>query len=225
MTQSRTPTLAEVITAAVDARLPGLRVSLPGKVLAYDPTTQTADVQPLLMELAKTEEGADLLEQLPVVPKVPVVFPGAGGFRVTFPVQVGDSVLLVFADRSLDVWQSKGGLVDPIDTRRHDLADAVAIVGLRDLAHAFSSAPTDRMTIGKDGGPTIEITPTTVELGPTVAGYAGARVGRVGDAVSVLIPHGTVITPTAPAAGSPISVASDITVTGTITAGAPGVKA
>lgn len=161
---NRTPTLAEVIRRALDARLADVRVALPARVEKYDAAKQVVDVLPLLQERAVGEDGAELVESLPVVPNVPVVFPGAGGFRVTFPVQPGDTVLLVFSDRSLDVWQAKGGEVDPVDLRRHHLADAVAIPGLRDLAHPLASAPTDRLSLGKDGGRTVEITNSDVIL-------------------------------------------------------------
>jgi hypothetical protein len=98
------------------------------------------------------EEGNEQFEALPVIPRVPVVFPGANGFRVTFPIVAGDTVLLVFADRSIDAWLDRGVLVEPTDARSHDLADAIAIPGLRSFRTPLSSAPTDAMSLGSDTG-------------------------------------------------------------------------
>jgi hypothetical protein len=70
-------------------------------------------------------------ESLPVITDVPVVFPGAGDYSVTFPIAKGDTVLLIFAEGSLDQWLTKGGEVDPQDDRRFSLTDAIAIPSLR----------------------------------------------------------------------------------------------
>lgn len=56
-------------------------------------------------------------------------------------VSVGDTGLLVFCDDSLDVWLSKGGLVDPLDDRHHALSDAVFVPGLRPFSNPVSVPP------------------------------------------------------------------------------------
>jgi hypothetical protein len=165
MTETATPTLATVITGAIGAHMRGVRVALPARVEAYDAATQQVSAQPLVHEGFLDETGARQADRLPVVNGVPVVFPGAGGFRVTFPIAAGDTVLLVFASSSIDRWLALGGEVDPLDDRRHDISDAIAIPGLRDFAHALTSAPTGTMSLGKDGGPTIEISASDVRIG------------------------------------------------------------
>jgi hypothetical protein len=45
------------------------------------------------------------------------------------PVDVGDYVLLLFNEKSIDSFSQIGGLVDPDDMRKHDLTDAVALPG------------------------------------------------------------------------------------------------
>jgi hypothetical protein len=57
---------------------------------------------------------------------------------LVMPISVGDPGLLVFADGSLDVWLSHGGLVDPLNDRHHALSDAVFIPGLRSFNNAIS---------------------------------------------------------------------------------------
>lgn len=163
---SRSPQgLAEVINHALDMRLADVRVSLPGKVTRYDSSKQMVDVQPLIKQAYYDETETRQVESMPVIPNVPLMFQGAGGFRMTFPVEVGDKVLIVFSSSSLDKWLESGGEVDPNDDRQFSLADAVAIPGLRDFAHPLESAPTDRMTIGKDDGAQVQITDSEVLLG------------------------------------------------------------
>jgi hypothetical protein len=163
------PTLAQVLDAALTRRQGELHTALPGRVESYDAEKQVADVQPLVQALALAEDGTRSAVSLPVLPAVPVVFPGGGGYRATYPLAKGDTVLLVFAEASLDAWQPRGGVVAPPDTRRHHLADCVAIAGLHDDAHAWTGAATDAATWGKDGGPQVVARSGGIELGGDAA--------------------------------------------------------
>lgn len=162
---TRNTTLQDLLARFRESLLADLHTSLPGKVVRYDAATQKADVQPLIKERYADENGAAQSRDLPVIPAVPVQFPGSGGYRITFPVTVGDTGLIVFSEASLDKWLVSGGTVDPADDRRHDLTDAVFLPGLRDFGHALASAPTDRATFGKDDGLQIHITPSLVNVG------------------------------------------------------------
>lgn len=156
---SETPTWAEVIRTALEASQAGLHVSTPGIVESYDPATQTATVKPTLPRPSLTRDGYEFLD-LPVLPRVPVVFPRAGGFFLSFPVAKGDRVMLVFMDRSLDQWIELGREGDPRDGRTHDLSDAVALVGLYPVSEPLADAHAANMVLGKDGGGQIHLKPS-----------------------------------------------------------------
>jgi hypothetical protein len=141
------PSLAEVIRAFVREGAADLHVSIPAKVVRVELAKGLVDAQPLVKDLFEGQAVS-----VPVITNVPIVWPGAGGFRLTFPIAVGDTVLLVFSDRSLDLWLEKGGEVDPKDPRRHTLSDAIAIPGLRSFSAPWSGAAADGVTLGKDGG-------------------------------------------------------------------------
>jgi len=165
----QTPTLAGFVTNALDGRMRGVRVALPGVVQTYDPTTQTCSVQPLVQDGVYDESGTRIAERLPVVASVPVCFPGSGAFSVTWPVKPGDTVLLVFSSSSIDRWLALGGEVDPIDDRRHHITDAIAIPGLRDLGHVLPSSAVDPSAMvisGTSGG-----TPSLIATQATLAAF------------------------------------------------------
>lgn len=167
MSDQKTPQLSDVqLTLLARAKFE-IRVAMPAVVQAYDATKQTVDVQPLLQELQKNDDGTTQPVTLPVVPSVPVVFPGGGGFRVTFPIQQGDIVLLVCADRSIDRWSagSGGQPVDPVALTRHMLADAFAIPGVHPLGAPLQSAPTVGATLGQDNGLQVTFMPNHIEVG------------------------------------------------------------
>lgn len=171
--KARAYTLANVVDYRVERRLADVHTAIPARVLAYDATKQKVDVQPLVMVTYTDEDDQPVTVQLPVVTEVPVMFPGAGGYRITFPIkagdQDGDTVLLVFAEASIDVWLANGGTVDPRDDRRFHLTDGIALVGLRDFAHALASARSDAMTLGDDAGLQLHIDGSKVQIGTNVA--------------------------------------------------------
>ena len=166
---TRNTTLQDLLSRFRESLLADLHTSLPGKVVKYDAATQKADVQPLIKERYTDESGAAQARELPVIPAVPVQFPGSGGYRITFPVVAGDVGLIVFSEASLDKWLVSGGTVDPADDRRHDLTDAVFLPGLRDFGHALANAPTDRATFGKDDGLQIHVDGSKIRIGTTTA--------------------------------------------------------
>ena len=164
------PQLGEVIRDAIEAYLADTHTSLPGKIVSYNAALQQASVQPLIKRGWIDEEGNRQSDSLPVVNNVPIVFPGGGGFRITFPIQSGDTCLLVFSSGSLDTWLSKGGEVDPNDDRRHDLSDAIAIPGLRPFSSPLATAHAAMATVGSDAGVAqIHFNPAEVLIGGTGA--------------------------------------------------------
>ena len=166
---SRPSTLQDLLSRFRESLTADLHTSLPGKIVRYDATTQKADVQPLIKERYTDETGAMQSRDLPVIPAVPVQFPGAGGYRITFPIATDDTGLVIFSESSLDKWLVSGGTVDPSDERRHDLTDAVFLPGLRDFGHPLGSAPTDRATFGKDDGLQIHVDGSKIRIGTTTA--------------------------------------------------------
>lgn len=146
-------TLGEVLNLLRERTTRAIHVATMGEISSFDPATQLAAVKVLLKETDTDETGAEVVKSLGVLSDVPVQFPSAGGFSLTFPVAAGDPCLLVFTDRSLDKWLDTGAEVDPVDLRRHDLTDAVAILGVRARPQAIPSVDLTAITLGKDGQP------------------------------------------------------------------------
>jgi hypothetical protein len=213
-----TPSLAEVLQAALDNIKAQLHVAMPGTVVSYDEASQKANVQPQIKSLIIDQDGNEELLSLPELPSVPVVFPRGGGFFVSFPLQPGDQVLLVICDREINVWKSKGGDVSPQDPRTHHLADAVAIPGCYPFTDVLADAHASNMVLGKDGGAQVHIkTNGQVHIG---SGNADAWAAREGDDVQVTIPAGTFLV----SASGGVLNSSPVVVDGSITSGSSTVK-
>lgn len=122
---SETPNLDQIILMGVESRLLDLHTCLPGIVEKYNKTKNTIDVTPSLKRKYETGE----IVNLPVIMNVPIAFPRGGNFSLTYPIKKGDSVILIFSERSLDVWKKSGGIVDPQNPRKFNITDAFAIPG------------------------------------------------------------------------------------------------
>ncbi len=151
---SRSPTLAEVIRAAMDCRELEFHTSLPCRVEKIDKAGKFVDVKPLLRRRFVNPDGTEIDESLPVIPRVPIAWPRAGKFFVTFPIKPGDLVEVVITEASRDAFQASGGEeTDPDDFRRFDLSDAWAYPGGgHPDSNALKNFDPDDLVIGVDGG-------------------------------------------------------------------------
>lgn len=150
----------EAMRAAMDGRLSELWTAMPCIVESFDPSAETVSAQPAIRGRILQPDGSERPVTLPLLVDVPVIFPGAGGFTLTFPLHPGDECLVVFASRCIDSWWQSGGVGDPLETRQHDLSDGFALPGPRSKARALPGVSTEHVQLRSDDGATyIEIQP------------------------------------------------------------------
>lgn len=156
------PTLQRVMRMAHDTLMSNIHTSLPGKIIFYDKSTGLAQVQPLIKRKYKTSSMAS---ELPIISGVPVVFPRTTGAWVRLPIAAGDTVLLIFSERSIDRWIENGGMVDPETPERFSLNDAIAIPGLYAKPNAIEQKGADTSIEITNGSAFLEIkSDGTVEI-------------------------------------------------------------
>lgn len=127
-----------------------LRVAIPGIVESFDQDKQTVSVQPALTENIQVGEEAAKATALPILTDIPIYFPRANGYCITLPVVKGDECLLVFADMCIDGWWQSGGVQDQMETRRHDLSDAFALIGVTSQPRKVNAYSPDKLQIRTD---------------------------------------------------------------------------
>lgn len=141
--ENTSPSLADVIKQAINNTLKDTHTAIVGIVESFDPALQTVKVQPAIKRVFRKDNGDGTedrtSEPLPLLINVPVIFPRAGGYFLTFPIIKGDECLLIFSERSIDYWWTKSGVQDPGAFRQHDLSDAICFVGLSSKPNAISS--------------------------------------------------------------------------------------
>jgi hypothetical protein len=188
---SRSPEPEEVLRQAFAYFLGDTHTALPARVEEYYPDEQKIDAKPLIKRRVVGGDGSELLEELPIIPDVPVVFPRNANFFLTFPLAAGDLVLLVFVERSLDKWlASTGEDTDPDEFRMHDLSDAVALPGLYPFSSALKDVDKERMALGRDkDGMQIHIAADHVEI---TSGGSTLRVSGKGSSAELQLGDGAV---------------------------------
>ena len=103
-----------------------IRCCIPAIVQKYDSTNNTVECQPSIRERV-TLNGEEKFVAIPILINVPVAFPESSSGGIKFPLTPGDEVLVVFSDLSIDNFWLNSGIQNPIEARRHDLSDGIAI--------------------------------------------------------------------------------------------------
>jgi len=139
-------------------------VSLPVIIQSFDPVKCTCTAQPAIQALVRQKDGTQQYVNMPLLVDVPVCFPNAGDFVLTFPVAQGDEALIVFGDRCIDNWWNSSGIQPQVTTqgvgelRFHDLSDGFAIIGPFSKPNAPSGISTSTVQLRtKDGATYLEI--------------------------------------------------------------------
>lgn len=147
--------LASLIKQGVKNYSKEIHTAMPGIIESFNPELQTASVQPAIKRMFKTDDGeVELIspENLPLCINVPVIFPRGGGFSLTMPVKAGDECLLIFCERSIDLWHERGSVQEPLARRFHSFSDAVAYVGLSSKVNKIPDYDPENTVIKKDDG-------------------------------------------------------------------------
>ncbi|WP_396231112.1 Gp138 family membrane-puncturing spike protein [Acinetobacter baumannii] len=159
----RAPDLLSIIKDAVTEEILSLWTNLPCEVVSYDPEAVTVEVKPLIKVPVRTVDGSIEMIEIPILQDVPVMFPCAGGFTITHPINIGDECLVSFSSRNIDLWWQSGGVQNPFDTRHHDLSDGFAFFKPQSQAKKIKDISTDNLEIRADDNATkIQITPSGI---------------------------------------------------------------
>lgn len=102
-----------------------IHTALPGKVVSVNLQNGTAQIKPCGKYVTRDKKKLEY----PVLTEVPLVFPfsPAAGTGMVFPINIGDSCLIILSEVELDEWRSGAETEAPL---RYDLTSAVAIPGL-----------------------------------------------------------------------------------------------
>ena len=138
-------TQTELLEQAKNNAMMDVRVSMPARIVSFDPATKTASVEIGL----KMVNADDTQSDYPPLVDCPCLFTRGGGFHLVHPYKAGDKGIVLFSDRCFDGWFQAGQVAPPMDFRIHSMSDAYFIGGA-DCLDDVSPIVGNAMFIGKD---------------------------------------------------------------------------
>ena len=125
-----------------------------GVIQSFDASDQTATVQLAQQYIQNiAPDGTRTIGTFSPLLKVPVHFPSGGGYTLTFPIAGGDECIVLFNDREIDNWFQQGGTnSSPTSARLHDMADGLALVGIRSHPRSLGGVSTNSTQLRSDDG-------------------------------------------------------------------------
>lgn len=183
---------------AMEGHQSNVWTAMPCIVQTVDLAKMTVSCVIALQGRMEDQNGVLSFVNISPIQDVPIVFPSAGGFTITMPIQPGDEVLVIFAARCIDSWWQNGGYANiPMEYRMHDLSDGFAIPGPRSQPRVVSGISTNSCQLRLDDGSAyIELT-------------AAGKINLVGD-VTVTGKISATDEVTAMTAGTPIPLSTHI---------------
>lgn len=177
----RNTDIETLVSERIRAALVEVHTATAGRIVSYDAATQTATVQVSLDRQFEDDAGGTENVPIPPILDVPVLFPRAGGWALTFPVQPGDPCLVVFGERDMGGWKQNGAQAAPPTSRAHDYSDAVAILGLWPSSDPMAPAPSGTaLQLRNEAGTTkIDLSALGILL-QTAAAITAQATGNVG---------------------------------------------
>ena len=129
----------------------------------YTPLAQTVQVAINYQKsiLVRQDNGTYLPTPLtyPILADVPFIILTGGQTNLTFPIAIGDTCLILFNDRDMDLWVSTGQNSVPNTTRLHAFADGIALIGLRNQNNLVQNYDSVRAALN-GGNAVIGVNPT-----------------------------------------------------------------
>ena len=116
-------TLTGALNIVLDNFSKGLNDMLPAQIIAYNRTTNLAEVQPLI-SVVTTDNAVVKRAQ---ILSVPVLQMGGGGFVLNFPIKAGDLGFIKANDRDISIFKQLWQMVVPNTARKHNFADGIFI--------------------------------------------------------------------------------------------------
>lgn len=144
-------TLADVFEIWYESRLKDMHTCLPAKIETYDESKRKAKIKIQVKLRVKKGEALDI----PPIDNVPVHFLSSKKFKLVYPLEKGDSGIVVFSEEGIGSWLKSTDVVIADSFAKFSLTDAIFIPGI----WSFNNIPSDEQTtiiIDKDGNMAID---------------------------------------------------------------------
>jgi hypothetical protein len=116
--------LKSAINNLAQSAVDDIRISIPGKIVSYDSSKNTASVK---FCVGRKMIGGQTVP-LPTIENVPILFTGNDQVEIIFKPEAGDEVLIYFSDVDVSGWVYREREGDPESIRKFNINDCFAVV-------------------------------------------------------------------------------------------------
>lgn len=119
-----------------------------GTIESFNSENQTVEVS---INYLRTymRNGQRVTKAYPLLLDVPVVMMTGGGATLTFPIEQGDTCVVLFNDRSISQWWASGQVAQLESNRAHALSDGMALIGIRSNVNKLTDYDENRALLSK----------------------------------------------------------------------------
>lgn len=161
--QQKTP-FSDFFKHAIEQRLRGLMICLPGKVVSFDPGSQMAQVE---CGIQRRINGQ--FRTIPIISNVRVQFTGDGEWYFWHQIKPGTEGLIHFSQRAIDTWNDQGGPVAPHELRIFSVEDAFFVPGIRSSRGLIPNFDNSGVGMSSyDGSTRIHLSPGKISMKASV---------------------------------------------------------
>lgn len=128
----------ECIKNLITSYISTINTAFPAVVTAVDSVKYTVDVKSAIWFYNVDDNKPFQI----LIQQVPLVFPSGGNFILTTPVTVGDNILLVISQKSIEEFLTNGANTIDKSQRKFNVSDAIAISGLK----PWNNLPSDPLS-------------------------------------------------------------------------------
>ncbi len=113
-----------------------------GRVLSFEPVSQTVNVQPMQVKYFRGQ-----YKEAPILQNIPVIILGAPNSYVSFPDLKDSYCLILSCDRNISNFLVTGENYTPSTSRMHNITDSIALCGFNPLNRAISNYDKEAINI------------------------------------------------------------------------------
>lgn len=138
-----TPDMAEFISRRMREISANINACLIGTITSINSNgtvTVAVNFQKIIRGIVPIPNSNIMGDQIinyPALVNVPVFVYQGGGAAILMPISVGDSCILLFCDRDMDIWFETAQVAPPNSDRLHNINDAIALVGINNSLSLF----------------------------------------------------------------------------------------
>lgn len=131
-----------VMQLSQDAIMARLNCHNIGRILDFDPATQTCSIQLMQIKQFNNQRITPT-----ILTDVPLIIYGAGNGHITMPDPTGTICILLFMDRNIDAFLETEAPYVPQTSRMHDFTDCIALTTFKTLVNPLTDYDEKAVTI------------------------------------------------------------------------------